>query len=261
MQEEKKQRKQEDMRSAPKNSEPRWQDVRTPCQAHAHNQSWGLYPACAAVYLFFIRRKDSVFRSNQSQTTWQHGGPAFPYFSTWRSFVHVNDPFIVLLTDVDHRKPAAGLQWAPRLYAWSHVVWREFHPFLPINHQCPWLAIHILVHAYRAAARLRLQHDAGVSRTGYVWTHLICAWAACGKWVAAQTEKASPACNVAYYVSNNSLLVNNKLSLTPSLFFLFSSSLFFINTAVNTVMSCMMCDCTTGDWKPDHKNQTCLFFE
>lgn len=41
--------------------------------------SWrvSLYPVSAAVYLFFIRHKDSVFTSNQSQTTWQHDAEAF----------------------------------------------------------------------------------------------------------------------------------------------------------------------------------------
>lgn len=117
-----------------KNSE-RWQNVWTSCQLLADNQSRGLYPACAAVYLFFIRHKDSVFWSNQSQTTWQHGGPAFPCFWMWRSFVHVNDPFIVLITDANHRSlpPTAPTACSEPLVCMRDHMWYggSFTPFYP----------------------------------------------------------------------------------------------------------------------------------
>lgn len=83
--------------------------------------------------------------------------------------MHVNDPFIVLITDVNHRNlpPAAPTACSEPLVCMRDHMWYggSFTPFYP---SIIWLAIHILVHAYRAAARLRLQHDAGVTRTGYV---------------------------------------------------------------------------------------------
>lgn len=106
--------------------------------------------------LFPISNKDCVFKSNQGQTTKPHGGKAFLYVlmllaaAEWGSVVHVNDPFIVSITDVNHRKPNGGcidsLPWVPLLYAWSHVVWRVFHPALFVSQSCHRLTFHL--HAY-----------------------------------------------------------------------------------------------------------------
>lgn len=67
-----------DTRSAPKKLRAALaQSVKAAPHAGRHNMV--LHPVCAAVYLFFISRKDSAFRSNQSQTTWHHGGEALVY--------------------------------------------------------------------------------------------------------------------------------------------------------------------------------------
>lgn len=117
----------------------------------------------------------------------------------WRSVVHVNHPFIFLITNVNHRKPGAAhttsLQWAACLYARSHVVWRAFHLSLSVSHLCHQLCVQ--PYAYGVAAR---QHDAIVSRICYVWTHLICLCSVWGNRVRGLMLQASLACDGGYYM-------------------------------------------------------------
>ena len=93
-----------------------------------------LFPACAAGYLFCIKPERFCFSGlikakQRGGTAARHScafGRRWTQTAKWRSLMHVNDPVIFLITDVNHRKPDAGCRrgrrGAARLYAWSQVV-------------------------------------------------------------------------------------------------------------------------------------------
>lgn len=85
--------------------------------------------------------------------------------------MHVNDPFIFLITDVNHRKPDAGsarsLQPTAAVSCSSvcMITCAMAKSFTPL---CPWqLSVHIQTYAYGAAVPARLQHEAVVYGIGY----------------------------------------------------------------------------------------------
>lgn len=177
---------------------------------------------CSCVFIFFTRCTVSVFsdliKGKQRGSTAPRHSCVFKrcwtHTAKWRSLLHVNDPFIFLITNVNHRKPdtahTASLQWAACLYAWSHVVWWELHPSLSVSHLCRRLSVHIRHYAYGAAARLRIQHGTVISSIGYVWTHLICVCAVWGNREKALIVKTSLACDGGYYMCQSIIMLVNR---------------------------------------------------
>lgn len=85
--------------------------------------------------------------------------------------MHVNDPFIFLITDVNHRKPMLPAPTACGellVCMHEHMWYGEFHLSLSVSHPSHRLSVHIQAYAYGAAACLRLRHDTVVSRICYV---------------------------------------------------------------------------------------------
>lgn len=84
--------------------------------------------------------------------------------------MHVNDPFIFLITDVNHRKPPTPTACTELLVCMRDHMWygESFTPLHPSVICVPGSPVHIHANAYGAAARPRLQHDTVVSRICYV---------------------------------------------------------------------------------------------